>query len=1367
MKPTDPPPFTGPTLRDELPPPESPVFIVGIGASAGGLEALERFFKAMPTDRGMAFVVIQHLSPDFKSLMDELLARFTTMAIHRVSDPVVMQSNTIYLLPPRKEMVMEGGTLVVQNKPDAQSLHLPINTFFRTLAREQTDKAIAIVLSGTGTDGSLGLLDVHDMGGLVLVQTPESAKFDGMPRSAIATSVADAVLPPEEMPAALLNYASNPAQHLLEAKLPAGGMRSGLPAVFDRLRQTYDLDFNLYKPATISRRLDRRVALGQAGTLEGYCDRVLKDPIELDSLYKDLLIGVTRFFRDPEAFAVLRDQLIPHIVDQLAPDEEVRVWTPGCATGEEPYSIAILFLEEFARRARPPALKVFASDVHRDSLQTAAEGIYPQASLSELSSELRQRYFLEESGGQFRVTAQLRKLIIYSPHNVIKDPPFTKIDLVSCRNLLIYFQPVAQTKAIGAFYFALKPQGVLFLGPSESTGDLTNEFSAVDRHWKIYRKITEHRLPLELRNPSQLPDFRTPRTGLPGDLRLSRAYDTLLARFVPTGVLVNERREALHFFGHADRYLRPVTGRVSNDVVAMARGDLRIALSSGIQSCLKKLERVTFKSVRLQADDRPDVLVDLTVEPLLDKSSNYLSLLILFQEFAAPPTTITTTPAANEVFEIREQSEERIRLLESELQHTRESLQTAVEELETSNEELQASNEELLASNEELQSTNEELHSVNEELYSVNAEHELKIRELHEVAGDLRNLMQATEIGTVFLDREHCIRLFTPAATAIFNLLPQDVGRDIRHITSRIHDDDIFTIISRVASSGEAVDSRITTPENRTYLRRIKPYIDLNHDTGGLILTFVDVTQLSAAEAAVRASEEQFRQIFESAPDGILTVDPSGKITHANGRVHVMFGYDPGTLTGKTIEQLLPEASRTQHRQNRAEFATQPKARSMGRGHDFPAVHRDGSEFRVEIGLSPIRIGNRDLVLAFVSDITQRKLAEARRVQVESKMIEAAKLESLGVLAGGIAHDFNNLLTAILGSASYASIELDRLGSPLELRETIRIIEDTAKRAGDLCKQLLAYAGKGRFVVETLNLTTLIEQMVDLIRASVSKHIELRFELDRDMPAVAMDATQIRQVVMNLIINASEAIRDQHGRISLVTGIRYCDAAFLRSTLVTEDLAEGNYVYISVNDTGCGIAAEDIRKIFEPFYTTKFTGRGLGLSAVLGIVRGHKGTISVTSRPGEGTTFLLLLPPTSNRKSSDDARATTHVAWRGSGTLLVVDDEEIVCHTSSLLLQVLGFEVVTAHDGIEAVEIFEREPDRFALVLLDLTMPRRDGEQTFIELKRIRPDVLVVLMSGFNQAEATARFVANDLSGFLSKPFTSDTLTETIRKALE
>ncbi len=696
---------------------DTPPFIVGVGASAGGLEALERLFQAMPTDTGMAFVVIQHLSPDFNSLMDELLARFTKMPIVRVDDTVVPQRNHIYLLPPRKEMVLLGGRLHPFNKPTDQPLSMPINTFFRSLARDVGDRGIAIVLSGTGSDGSLGLCDVHDSGGLVLAQSEETAKFDGMPRSAVATGQVDAIMAPEEMPKALVAYSKNPSAPVLSGSALSGSSpMAGVPAVIEKLREVYGIDFNYYKPATISRRIDRRVAMGHASSVQAYCATVLQSTDELDSLYKDLLIGVTRFFRDPEAYAVLENTVIPEIIEQVPRGEDIRVWAPGCATGEEPYSLAILFLEALEARGRDTNVKIFASDVHRDSLQFAAEGMYSEASLTELTEARRERFF-ERDGMVARVTAQLRRHILFSHHNVIRDPPFTRMDLVSCRNMLIYFQPAAQLKALASFHFALKHRSFMFLGPSEGVGDLQNEFESIERHWKIYRKIRDARLPIEMRmDLIQSPPRAALRGTTPGDLRLARIYDAILKRYVPSAVLIDSKRDVLRVFGDAERFLRLPPGRMTTDLVSMTRGDLRVAISSAIQNALRKNERVAFRGVQF-VEDGAQMLLDVFADPIVDSASGTQHVLVQFEVQNSAAELSLGSSGTSPEFTVGDEARARIQQLECELQHAKESLQTTVEELETSNEELQASNEELLAAN-------EELHSVNEELHSVNAEHE-------------------------------------------------------------------------------------------------------------------------------------------------------------------------------------------------------------------------------------------------------------------------------------------------------------------------------------------------------------------------------------------------------------------------------------------------------------------------------------------------------------------------------------------------------------------------------------------------------------------------------------------------------------------
>lgn len=844
-------------------------YVVGVGASAGGLEALERFFRAAPTDSGLIYVVIQHLSPDYRSLMDELLGRITPLPVVRVEDRICIAPNTVYILPPRKEMVLLDGELVTYDKPTDQLLSLPINTFFRSLAREQGDHSVAIVLSGTGADGSVGIQDVRDVGGLVLVQEPDSAKFDGMPRNAIKTGCVDLLLPPEEMPAFLVDYIGNPVARMNQLRAGTetdATVRQGMEGVLERLHEIYGLDFSTYKASTISRRIDRRAALGNAGLVEDYIELVLQDAHELDLLYKDLLIGVTRFFRDPEAFEMLEKSVIPSILHSVPENEEIRIWVPGCASGEEPYSIAMLLLEACEREGREPRIKVFATDMHRGSLQRAAEGIYREESLEALGAGRREQFFTQEASGTYKVVPRLRKLLIFSPHNLIKDPPFTKVDLVSCRNLMIYLEQPAQNRVLSAFHFSLKAHGWLFLGPSEGPGELAGEFEIVDRQWKIFRKRRDARLPIELRH-NLLPEKALHERLVPGHARkLPRIYEILMTRYMPSGILLNNEREVLHVFGDASRFLKPAAGRMSSDIASLTHGDMRIALSSAVQNATRKGQSVTLRGVAF-TDGEGLHRIDITAEPVADRVSGVVHVMVLFEE--ATQITPLNLAQRDQNFEVGEETILRITSLEQELQHSREALQSTIEELETSGEELQASNEELLASNEELQSTNEELHSVNEELYSVNAEHEEKIRQLNELAADWSNLMRSTEIGAVFLDESCCIRLFTPRATDIFNLLPQDIGRDIRHITSRVAADDVCATLLRVLEHGGTAEDHLHLDDGRTFLRRVLPYFDHDRSSSGLVITVVDISELEAhrnhLEELVRERTHQLAEARDAA----------------------------------------------------------------------------------------------------------------------------------------------------------------------------------------------------------------------------------------------------------------------------------------------------------------------------------------------------------------------------------------------------------------------------------------------------------------------------------------------------------------------
>lgn len=837
-------------------------YVVGIGASAGGLDAIERFFDNTPTDSGMAFVLVQHLSPDFKSLMNELLSRHTKMPIHRVEDGIRVEPNHIYLIPAKKNMVLSQHKLLLTDQDNGSQVNLPIDIFFRSLAQDVRSRAVAVILSGTGSDGTRGIQEVHDAGGLVLAQDLESAGFDGMPRSAASTDIVDVVCPPEVMPEKIAEFLNDPAEFPRgQVSIPESLNQEGERfQIFRMFRHQFGIDFSLYKPVTIDRRIDRRMQLTRTPDIKAYVKRLESDTEEIEALYRDLLVEVTQFFRDPEAFEVVRRDVIPDLVAKTPPGEEIRIWVAGCATGEEAYSYAMLLHAEIANAGKEVNAKVFATDVHPRSLEYASAGVYPASAIGNVPDKLRLGYFTAH-GELYHVTRELRQMVIFAPNDITRDPPFTKIDLISCRNVLIYLEARVQKKVLSLFHFGLKTGGVLVLGPSETLGELANEFETVERHWRIYRKERDVRLPMANRLPmtpalSKVVQARTPfvvkSPTNDTNQTLFGAYGDLLSKYVPPSLLVNEYFELVHSFGDARSLLVQPEGRPTLDVLKMVQGDLRMALSAALHKANQQRSRVVYKGVRLR-DDEDQRQYKVVVEPYV-KGAQRMFLICL------EPIEVPQAPAINEEqFDANEQSGERIVVLEQELTYTRESLQSTVEELETSNEELQSTNEELIASNEELQSTNEELHSVNEELYTVNSEHKQKIEELTQLTSDMDNLLKSTEIGTIFLDRELQIRMFTPAISSAFNVLDQDIGRPIDHIAYKLDHKDLLGDIQSVMAGGESVEREVQNSDGETFLQRIRPYRTAQGRVDGIAMTFTDVSAVKEVEKAREHNAELAR----------------------------------------------------------------------------------------------------------------------------------------------------------------------------------------------------------------------------------------------------------------------------------------------------------------------------------------------------------------------------------------------------------------------------------------------------------------------------------------------------------------------------
>ena len=832
-----------------------PSFVVAIGASAGGLEAIERMFDRMPEDTGMAFVLVQHLSPDFKSLMDELLARWTNMPIYKAENNLRIERDSIYLMPPRKAMVISGGCLLLTDKDPNEGLTYPIDQVFRSLAQDYGTRSIAIVLSGTGTDGSRGIRDIHEAGGLVISQQEETARFDGMPRSARDSGAADLFMSPEEIPTALEKFATN---------YPIGELTSGdegadnLHRVFATLKDSYEIDFRLYKPTTTMRRIERRIMLANADGLGDYVERVKSDRTELEMLYKDLLIGVTRFFRDPDAFRKLDEVAIERLVEEADEVEPIRIWVTACATGEEAYSIAILFTEAIERSGKNVQFKIFATEVNRQALDFAALGQYPEDRIVGISPERLDRFFTRE-GSVYQVSAQLRQMIVFAPHNLTKDPPFTKVNLISCRNLMIYMDSAVQQKVLSLFHFGLKTGGVLFLGPSESCGELGDEFKVLDRQWKVFEKSKEGHVPDHMRIQFSMGNRSGSSSRAPSNSELQLStYDALLEAVMPTSLLVGDDGNLVHTFGNAGEFLQLERGRSSFDFLERVEPELQIPISAAMRRAAKEREPVTFSGVLVKKLEKQ---FDVTVTSFFNRRTDTRFYLVQLEEQKSGQEELPIT------IDMENISGEQIAAMEIELRQSKQNLQATIEELESSNEELQAANEELVASNEELQSTNEELHSVNEELYTVNAEHQNKIAQLSELTRDMEHLLESTEVHTIFLDSQLAIRKFTPRIADKFNFLPQDVGRRIFDFTHSIDCDNLSAKIQNVIATGEIWQAEVRDRGDCWFLLRILPYRATPDGANespidGALLTLIDISALKEASAALEESVRQRDQFL-------------------------------------------------------------------------------------------------------------------------------------------------------------------------------------------------------------------------------------------------------------------------------------------------------------------------------------------------------------------------------------------------------------------------------------------------------------------------------------------------------------------------
>lgn len=1027
--------------------------MVGLGGSAGSIGALQTFFAAMPSNSGMAFVVVLHLAPEYESSLPQLLGRVTSMSVKAARDGDKVEANCVYVIPPAKHLTSVDGHLRLTPLEPERGKRIAVDLFFRSLADTHGPHAAAIVLSGADGDGAIGIKRIKERGGLTIAQDPEEAEQQGMPRAAIATGMVDWVLPVAEMPQRLVEYQASERrlrlppeegpQPALETRTTADEGEAALREVLTFLRTRTGRDFSYYKRATIVRRVSRRLQINGVDDLPAYLAFLRTHPGEAGALLQDLLISVTNFFRDRESFAVL-EQLIPELFKGKGPDDCVRVWVPACATGEEAYSVAMLLLEHARELEETPGLQIFGCDLDEGAIQVARAGVYPDSISADVSEERLRRFFIKEPRG-YHVRREVREIVLFAAHDLLKDAPFSRLDLISCRNLLIYLNRDAQQRALDIFHFALHPYGLLFLGSSESVEDESTLFTVLDKKHRIYAHRPTQRTGLPLTSgPSTLiraleAQDRVGRPVVPGQaflnaepprpaelmlrreaqLSLGELHFRLVERLAPPSVIVNAEHEIVHLSENAGSFLRMAGGEPSMDLLRVVHPMLRIQLRAALFQAAETGVQVEVPRVPLEIDGLRRA-VNLRVAPARELAPGFL--LVIFERTEPGPSSERGLRAEPEP--IVRQLERELETIKGRLRDTVEQYEANTEELKAGNEELQAMNEELRSASEELETSREELQSINEELTTVNQELKSKLEELSHANSDLYNLMASTAIATVFLDRELRIMRYTPSAVPLFRFIPSDIGRPLADLRHRLEYPQLSVDAEQVLDLLVPVEREVRITDGHWFLARLLPYRTLDDRIAGVVLTFVDVTEGKRSREAVRDSDQRLRLILESAKDyAIFTLDLEHRVSSWNSGAQAMLGYAEAEICGQLGDILFTPEDRKAGEPQR-ETA---KSRTMGRAENERwHVRKDGSRFYGSGLTTPLR-DDADRVIGFVKimrDLTESKRAQEALRQSEERLARAIEIETVGVIffkAGGLITKSNS---AFLRMSGYTSADL-------------------------------------------------------------------------------------------------------------------------------------------------------------------------------------------------------------------------------------------------------------------------------------------------------------------------------------------------------
>ncbi|MGP8437951.1 chemotaxis protein CheB [Paraburkholderia fungorum] len=1307
--------------------------IIAIGASAGGLHALSRFFRAASEIPGdVAFVIVVHLAPGSESHLPGLLAKDTHLPVSAIEDGEMLRAGHVYVIPPNVFVVIEQSTFRLRAAVDRPAIPMPIDAFFASLAADQHDRAIGIVLTGANADGSAGLRAIKAEGGMVMAQTPETAEHGTMPSHAIATGLVDYVLPVEDMPAALFDYIRRSTGGMPQAAID-------LPQPVDlepvlRALAAAGSDFRGYKRGTLQRRIARRMAVNQVDSLDAYCDVLKASAEEAQALSLDMMIGVTEFFRDPDAWTALSERVVTALLEDPESEQPIRLWVPGCATGEEAYSMAMLMTEEIEKRRATRSFMILASDVNRVALAHARQGVYSASVASPVGEARLDRFFQSHNDG-FQIRQELRETVLFTPQNLIADPPFSRVDLISCRNLLIYLEPEAQQRVFELFHFALNPKRYLFLGRSESTDPDSTQFQEVSRAWRIYQRSpivaaapTSYRFSARTARREEFPPASRVGVRSKGYAELVNA--TLLEEHHAASVLINSAHQVLYVSGSTDEYLTQPAGEPTGNILDMAREGLRLKLRIVLRRAIQDQAGSPVSEV---VADGGAPAVKITVTRPFDTTHAGKALLVIFARLPTTERPALTVPSG---------ADSDLWHLESELRTTQVELGSTIEELEESNSELRVSNEEILSMNEELRSANEELETskeelqaVNEQMNVVNAQLEQKVHQLEVLNEDVTNLLASTEIATLLLDRQGLIKRFTPSAVRILGLAPPDIGRRIVEVLGNPLGNALSSEVDRILMGvDQQIEKEIETATAEWFVRRITPYIAV-HGTppSGVVVTWTDITHLKLSDEHAR----RLAAVVQDSNDAVTVFDLKGRFLAWNKAASTMYGYSETEALRMTVSDLMPRGARQDH----IDFVRHAEHNEALHSYETQRVTKGGQVVDIWLTLSvltddggkaiAVASTERDLVNRSVSNAYLRERAEQLAVA------DRRKNEFLATLG----HELRNPLAALVSAGNLLASET---AAVTQKDWAAGVIQRQGHAMMLLVNDMLDIAritsGSIELNRQTVLLKTIVQSAIEVCRPIIDERCHtLSVSLPEEPIWLNVDPTRLSQVIENIVINAAKYTASG-GSVQL------------QATRMAHRLL------LSIKDNGRGIPSSMLGSLFDMFVQgpssdgQRQNGLGVGLSVVRRLVELHGGTVRAISDGMTGSEFIVDLPldPGAIPEEQIDSQSAAAVAL--PRRILIIDDNADASEALAMLLANAGHQVETCRDGVSGLSaVATFSPD---VVLLDIGLPDMDGYEVARRLREhgSNRNVILIAVTGYGLPADRLRSAEAGFDHHLTKP---------------